>query len=379
VRPAPPSSAPVKQPNPPAHDEHDDEAAPRIELSRRAIATFALFVVLAVVGLYFLLPKLAGLNDTWHRIEQGSPAWLVLAGIFTVGMFGGYAWLFARIFDSAGLRLGESLQITMAALAASRLFSAAGAGGVVLQAWALRRAGMPARQVADRTVAFLVITYLVYTMAIAVFGYALYFGILSGAAPFAITFLPATLAVVVTALGLSMAFVPPDLQRRVADWCTQGRARRVLARLAQVPATISAGMRDALHRIVARDRSMVGAVLFWAFQIGVLWASFQAFGSSPPLGVLVVGFFVGMLGNLLPLPGGIGGVDGGMIGAFAALDVNFGLATVAVLTYRGLTFWLPTIPGVIAYLKLRRTVEHWRVERRSGARGMTQAGTPYTL
>ena len=75
-------------------------------------------------------------------------------------------------------------------------------------------------------------------------------------------------------------------------------------------------------------------------------------------------FFVGMLGNLLPLPGGIGGVDGGMIGAFAAFSVDTGLAVVAVLVYRGFAFWLPTIPGVIAYLQLRKTVERWRSERR---------------
>ena len=63
-----------------------------------------------------------------------------------------------------------------------------------------------------------------------------------------------------------------------------------------------------------------------------------------------------MLGNLLPLPGGVGGVDGGMIGAFAAFGVDFGLAAVAVLTYRGFAFWLPTIPGAIAYFQLRKTV-----------------------
>jgi uncharacterized protein (TIRG00374 family) len=71
-----------------------------------------------------------------------------------------------------------------------------------------------------------------------------------------------------------------------------------------------------------------------------------------------------MLGNLLPLPAGIGGVDGGMIGAFVAFDVDFGLATVAVLVFRGFTFWLPTLPGAVAYFQLRRTVARWRAERR---------------
>jgi hypothetical protein len=186
-------------------------------------------------------------------------------------------------------------------------------------------------------------------------GFALYFGLLNGSEEFSVTLLPAILAIAVTVLGLSLGFVPPDLQRRLSGWCDERPGKRLVARLAQLPASASAGIRDALHRVAARDRALFGAIAFWAFQIAVLWASFRAFGEAPPLGV----------GNLLPLPGGIGGVDGGMIGAFAALAVDVDLAIVAVLVYRGFTFWLPTIPGVIAYLQLRRTVERWRTERRA--------------
>ena len=70
-----------------------------------------------------------------------------------------------------------------------------------------------------------------------------------------------------------------------------------------------------------------------------------------------------MLGNLLPLPGGLGGVEGGMIGAFAAFGVDFDLAVLAVLSYRAISFWLPTLPGAVAYFQLRRTVARWREEQ----------------
>jgi putative heme transporter len=60
----------------------------------------------------------------------------------------------------------------------------------------------------------------------------------------------------------------------------------------------------------------------------------------------------------------VGGVDGAMIGAFTAFGVDFGLATVAVLAYRGFAFWLPTIPGILAYLQLRKTVQRWSLQRR---------------
>lgn len=363
------SSAPITTVNIIPVEDDLDEPAPRIEISRRKLAVLALFGLLAIVALYLLLPRLAGLEDTWHRIEEGSPYWLGVALLFTVGMFGGYVALFHGIYGRVSRRLTyrESYQITMASLAATRLFSAGGAGGIILTAWALRRAGIRRQTVADQTISFIVVTYLVYTTALALAGFGLHFGVLPGPDPFAITFLPALLAVLVTVTGLSIAFVPTDLQERMRLWCSSGpsRIKRLGVRLAQVPATISAGMRDALRHVRRRDRALVGASLFWTFQLLCLWACFRAFGESPAAAVLVVGFFVGMLGNLLPLPGGIGGVDGGMIGAFAAFGVDFGLAAVAVLVYRGFTFWLPTLPGVIAYVQLRRTVERWRVERRT--------------
>jgi uncharacterized protein (TIRG00374 family) len=90
-------------------------------------------------------------------------------------------------------------------------------------------------------------------------------------------------------------------------------------------------------------------------------------------------YFVGTLGNLLPLPGGLGGVEGGMIGAFAAFGVDFDLSVLVVLSYRGISFWLPTVPGAIAYFQLRRTVARWREEQdeqpAAGARA-SSVGTP---
>ena len=94
----------------------------------------------------------------------------------------------------------------------------------------------------------------------------------------------------------------------------------------------------------------------------MLWACFHAFGEAPPWAVIVMAYFVGMLGNLLPLPGGVGGVDGGMIGASRPSASTSGWPTVAVLTYRVFAFWLPTIPGAIAYFQLRKTVRQWRRE-----------------
>jgi uncharacterized protein (TIRG00374 family) len=355
------SSAPVQSANAESPEDDADEGAPqRLQLSGRSLLIFIGFLTASLAALYYLLPQLAGLQDTWHRIEDGSPWWMLLALLFTFGMFVGYVMQFRGVFGRAETRQRidwrESYQITMAGLAASRIFAAGGAGGLVLIAWALRRAGMRKREVADKTLSFLILTYFPYVLAVIVCGLGLRLGIFDGPDPFGLTVVPAILAVIALAVGLSIALVPTDLQRRVGHAI---ESRSTFARIAQKLAHLPAGMRDAIAHVRTRDPALLGAILFWASQIFVLWAAFHAFGEPPPWAVLIQAFFVGMLGNLLPMPGGVGGVEGGMIGALVAFDVDGGLAVVAVLVYRAFTFWLPLIPGVIAYFQLRKTVERW--------------------
>jgi uncharacterized protein (TIRG00374 family) len=342
-----------------------------LEINRRSLLGLGAFLLLSIAALYFLLPQLAGLEDTWHRIENGSPWWMFLALLFGVGMFAGYVAMFRGIFVRAGasrIDWKASYQITLAGLAASRIFAAGGAGGLVLTAWALRRAGLGRRFVADKTLTFLILTYLPYMAALIVCGLGLRIGLFNGEAPFGLTVVPAIIAAILTALGISTALVPTDLQRRLDGFASRGGHFAKLAqRLANLPAAASAGMRDALTHIRHPDPALAGAILFWAFQVAVLWASFRAFGDAPPLAVLTQAFFVGMFGNLLPMPGGVGGVEGGMIAALAGFGVDAGQAVVAVLLFRAVTFWLPMIPGVIAYFQLRRTVERWRRDRTATA------------
>jgi uncharacterized protein (TIRG00374 family) len=338
---------------------------PRVQMTRRNLLLGVAFVTTIVAFLYVVLPQIQGLGDTWNRIEHGDPAWLIAALVFTALSFGGYVVMFQRVYvtgeraQHVGLR--ESYQITMAGLAATRLFAAGGAGGIALTAWALRRAGMPARTVADRSVAFLVLTYAVYLLAMVVAGLGLQWGLFSGPAPWTLTVVPTVFAIILLGIGLLAGLTPTDLNRRLEDFARRGgRLARFWQRAATLPATMSAGVRIALGYVRHADLATLGALAYWGLNIAVLWAAFRAFGHSPPGAVLVMGYFVGMLGNLLPLPGGVGGVDGGMIGAFIAFGVDEGLAVVAVLTYRGFAFWLPTVPGAIAYFQLRRTVARWR-------------------
>ncbi len=340
---------------------------PRVVFTRRRLLASIVFVVSTVAFLYFVLPKLLGLRDTWNRIQHGNAWWLALAALLEVCSFLGYIALFRAVFVRGDSRIGwrASYEITMAGLAATRLFASAGAGGIALTAWALRRSGLEARVVACRLIAFMALLYAVYMGALVVDGVGLYLGIFPGEHPFAITVIPAIFGAVVIVIFLAVSLLPEDFDRLVGHWEQAGRLGRLAGHIVAAPAAAASGIRTAIDLVRARNASLLGAVAWWGFDIAVLWACFHAFGGSPPTGVVVMAYFVGMLGNVLPLPGGIGGVDGGMIGAFSAFGIPVQLAVVSVLAYRGFAFWLPTLPGAVAYLQLRRTVARWRTARRA--------------
>jgi uncharacterized protein (TIRG00374 family) len=347
------------------------EEMPRITITRRRLLASIIFIVSIVAFLYFVLPKLVGLQDTWNRIEHGNAWWFAVSAVFEVLSFAGYIILFRAVFVRPPSRIdwSESYQITMAGLAATRLFASAGAGGIALTGWALRRSGLEARLAACRLVAFMALLYAVFMVSLILVGLGLYLDVIPNhGAPFAITVIPAIFGAAVIALFLVVSLLPGDFERLVGRGTGGSRWHaRVARKLAALPATAASGVRTAIDLVRTRDPMLLGAVAWWGFDICVLWACFHAFGASPPKGVIVMSYFVGMFGNTLPLPGGIGGVDGGMIGAFAAFGVNAQVAIVAVLAYRAFAFWLPTLPGAVAYLQLRRTVHRWEEAQASGA------------
>jgi uncharacterized membrane protein YbhN (UPF0104 family) len=363
---------------------HHEEEMPRVVITRRRAIAFGVFVLTVVGFLYFVLPKLAGVGTTLHHLEHGDVWWIAFGVVLELLSFAGYVVVFRAVFvttrtgpsgapDRTGpptasgpIGWSESYQITMAGLAATRLFATAGAGGVALTAWALRRSGMEARLVACRMVAFMVLLYAVYAGSVLIDGLGLGTGLFPGGGSFALTIVPAIVAAILMTVVGAMALLPGDIERRLHRWASgSGRLAHWVARAVTVPALAASGVRTAIELIRERDPGLLGAVAWWGFDMCVLWAMFHAFGSPPPFTVIWMSYFIGTLGNLLPLPGGLGGVEGAMIGAFAAFGVNLDLAVLAVLSYRAISFWLPTVPGAVAYFQLRRTVARWR-EQQSG-------------
>jgi uncharacterized protein (TIRG00374 family) len=324
-------------------------------MSRRRALLLVVASGALVASLVFVLPAFADLPDTWERLTHGDARWLVLALGLEAVSFLGHIILFRAVGDDGRGRVGlrASTEITLAGHAATRLFASGGAGGVALTAWALRRSGMERVDVAARMTTFLVLLYAVYMAALVVGGIGLFAGLVPGTAPLALTLVPAAFGAAVIALALALPRLSEVFER------ARQNGRRV-GRLAPAASGVGDGVRDALRMARRLDVGLLGALLWWAGDIAVLWACFEAFGDSPALAVVVMAYFIGMLANTLPLPGGIGGVDGGMVAALVAFGADPALAVVAVLAYRGFAFWLPIIPGAAAWITLRRTVAGWQ-------------------
>ncbi len=345
--------------------------------TRRRVAQTLLVVLTLLICIYFLFPKLVGLGDALSRLGEADLMWIAVAIGFNVIAIATYIALFKAVVggDTLRLRWSETYEINMAGVAATLLFSAAGAGGIALTYWALRKAGMQRRDVGRRMVAFLALHYVFYPVALIVFGVLLRTGVLPGEHSVELTVVPAAVAGVLLILGVLLALIPSDLGRRVAAHARGERAQSIAANIAKVPAIAAEGFRFALSLFAHPSRgglAVIGAAGFWAANIGILWASFQAFGVEVPIAVVVQGFFLGMVANLFPLaPAGVGAVDAGMIGAFVLFGIPEETVFPAILVYRLVAFWLPIPPGIVAFFQLRKRVTQWEEEGLPVDRGVT--------
>jgi uncharacterized membrane protein YbhN (UPF0104 family) len=196
-------------------------------------------------------------------------------------------------------------------------------------------------------VAFFLIKSGVNFLAVAVLGVVMALGV-GPHFSLALTLVPAALAV----LAIGTVAVLPRLGPGEDPHSEASKTRR--AAQAARRAVID-GISEAIQILRSGDwRVLAGSVGYWAFDNAVLWATFHAFGISLPITVVLMGYLIGQLGGLLPIPGGIGGITGGLIGTLVVYGAPAAGTAAAVLAYQVILFWLPLIVGGIAFALLRR-------------------------
>jgi uncharacterized protein (TIRG00374 family) len=318
------------------------------------LRSIALLLVLGavVVALLVAVPSLAAVT---RELGHAQADWIMLAVVAELASCFAFVFFFQGIFWRGPRRLAARLAWTE--MAAGALLPAGGAGALGLGALILSKLGMPARAIAIRSTVVFLVTSAVTVGALSLFGLVLAAGVFAGPHKPLLTLLPGLVGVVVIVMFLAV----PGPLTRIADAHAEKHSR-----IASTLTSLAVGIRESEGVLRHPNWRLLGAVGYWIFDVAALWLAFRALGSAPPFGAVVMGYLVGMAANALPIPGGIGAVDLGLVGMLTLYGAQLSTAAAAVLIYRAISLWIPTLVGTIAYLLLRRDLKR-PIAPRSGS------------
>jgi uncharacterized membrane protein YbhN (UPF0104 family) len=308
---------------------------------RRTLVQVALTIALLAVVLFAVDQLVPGAG---HRLADAEPAWL--AGIVGLELLAcsAYVVLFQAVFSRSQwpVPVRRGTEIALGEIGAFAIVPT-GFGGPAIRVWGLRAGGMPWRVLIVRSISHGTIFNVPYVVAAVVLGVGVTLDLLPGHAPVLTALAPLGLVLGAGALaGAAVWFV------RVRQVGGHGRFWRLIrSAVALIPEAIAD-----LAVVIRRPGGLLGATGWWAGDCAALWAGFQAVGGRPALSVLILAYMLGQLGNNLPLPGGVGGVEPLMLGIFAASGVNLGLAGAAIICYRTLALGLQGGVGALALVGL---------------------------
>ena len=321
---------------------------------RRRWPVWGALLVACTAAAFLAVPALEGVPA---RLVRGCGNWIALAGALELLSAVGFVVLFKLVFAKS-ISWRATAPAALRALGATTILPGGGLIGPTMGAWSTSTGKPSIPQLTRSTIAFVTLTNAPVAIALATLGVLLGLGLASGPHQTALTILPALIAAVLLAVtwlvGQSSSRQPPPPRRRTP----------LSRRLARPATAISDGVGEARMLIAAGNWKLGGALAYYVFDNAVLWAAFHAYGRVPPLGVVVMGYLVGSLAGALPLPAGLGAVDGGLIGALVLYGAPAAPAAAAVLLYRGISLALPMALGAVGCACSTTAHVRLRVDRR---------------
>ena len=322
----------------------------------RWIVHGVLFVAL-VAGVFVLLPRLGGLRHDAAGLQHARPVFVVAAVVAQALSLACYALLYRRVLASLGapLRFRLAAETTLASFLVSHVTPFGSATGTLLNISTLEAEGIAAATTGEA----IGLTSLVSTVAlIALFGTGLVAtaGRHVSATYLRIAGIALVLVVLVLAIALLVGAHPRIAERagrRAARWARHLRPGIDPEQVAQTSGRLVRLARSALTgRAFAESYGFASADLL--LDLLSLDLMFLAFRYQPGYGPLAVAYAAANIASVIPVtPGGLGVIEVTLV----ALTVGFGApratAVLAVLGYRLVNYWLPLLPGAVAYLSLR--------------------------
>ena len=304
---------------------------------RNGFITLVLAAAL-VVGLLLAVPGLKGVATT---VSDMAAPWVLVAVLLEVLSCASYVVAFLQVFERAPLLLGTWVALSEEAFGAA--VSLGGVGSVAVGAWLMVARGAPARRIAERSAVLFWYTSAINVVTLIVAGLGLFLGLPGPSSPL-LSIVPAAAGMLALIVFLLLPLQVDRIVRRVKP----GRLNTVLTETA-------ATIRDTERLLLRPDWRIVGVIGYLWFDIAVLFACFSAAGHTPPLAPLVLAYQIGYLSNLIPVPGGIGVLDGSLIGMLILYGMDGTTAAAATLVYRAIALWVPGLIGTLAFVLLQKT------------------------
>lgn len=302
----------------------------------RGIARRATVVALCSAVIASLLLAVPGLEGVAHQIEGLDPAWMLAAVALELGSCVGFVVIFRMFFGEVSA--GVARELAWTEQGAGALLPGGGAGALAIGGWLLQRQGVSARRVVERSSALFFLTSATNVAALVGAGALLAAGVLSGPRGPLLTGVPIAGGLIAVTAVLLVPVLMRRSRRRAASWFVD----------------LVDGIDGARHALLTANWRLIGAAGYLALDIAALGASFAAVGHSVPLAPLVLGYLIGYLANLIPVPGGFGVLEGGLAGALIAYGAAPTQAAAAVIVYHAIAFWIPSLGGLIGYWLLQR-------------------------
>jgi uncharacterized membrane protein YbhN (UPF0104 family) len=302
-----------------------------VQVGRRVVAAAVLSG--AIASLLLAVPSLQGVGT---QIAHMRVEWVVAAVGLELGSCVGFVVVFRLFFDE--LPAGAARELAWAEEGSGALLPGGGVGALAIGGWMLRHMGMSTRQIIQRSSALFFLTSAINVIALAGAGALLAAHLTGGPHDVVRTGIPIFAAVTATTAVLGIAMLVRRSPRR-------GRRRWLVA--------LAAGVDGARHSLRRPSWRLLGALSYLACDIAALGATFAAAGHPLPVSSLVLGYLIGYLANLIPVPGGFGVLEGGLAGALIAYGAPATQAAAAVIVYHAISFWLPSLGGLAGYALLR--------------------------
>jgi uncharacterized membrane protein YbhN (UPF0104 family) len=328
------------------------DRAPRI--ARRLVAPILLSA--AIGSLVLAVPPLRGVAA---QIDGLRPAWVLAAVGLEFGSCAGFVVIFRLYFDGVGS--GTARELAWTEQGSGALLPGGGVGALAIGGWLLRRAGMSTKSIIDRSSALFFLTSAVNVAALVGAGALLAVTARAGASGFVRSGIPILGGLAAAAAVLAIPIVICRSPHR--DW-------------PEWLIDLAAGIDRARRSLKAPSWRLLGAAAYLGFDIAALGAVFAATGHPLPTAPLVLGYLIGYLANLIPVPGGFGVLEGGLAGTLIAYGAPATQATAAVIVYHAIAFWIPSLGGLVGFGLLRRRLGAFEPTAESAVVPAAQRLTP---